>query len=140
MSIVSPPPDTTRHPDQRAALRPTATVPAPVPQLSALDAGSQLEAVVRQVLGSGRFEIDTQFGPLVLHTRAPLPEGARLALDITQSGKVIQMVITEVDGKAISENTPASPGKQGPENSTLKQGPGTAPSNRILKQRPQTGS
>ena len=112
MNTISPPPNTTRHPSPDTPSRQVATIPTPGPELATLEAGHQLEAVVTKAVGNGRFEIDTQFGQLTLHTRSPLPREAKLTLDVTQTGKSVQLVITEINGKPVPDSTPVNPEAQ----------------------------
>jgi len=111
-------PDPTRpvsikqRPSTDTPSRQAATIPAPSPELAALEAGHQMEAVVTKALGNGRFEIDTQFGQLTLHTRSPLPREAKLTLDVTQTGKAVHLVITEINGKPVPDSTPVNPEAQ----------------------------
>lgn len=87
---------------------PTVSAPAPTahitssppPELSRLELGAKLEALVLQATTRGLVELDTPFGKLQLATKFPLPPQAALQLQIIGKFPQLQFLITSIQGQS----------------------------------------
>lgn len=76
-----------------------ATVPNPPPPLTILSVGSLLAGTVVDRDSHGHFLVQTDLGIIPLATRAALPLGALLTLQVRSSGQQLQFLITQIDGQ-----------------------------------------
>ena len=127
MSSVTPP--VPSPPPLQVQGLPTATLNAPPLELTQLNIGTKLDAIVLSLISKGAVDIETTHGNLQLQTYLSLPKGAAIQLQLIGKGSQLQFLITAIGGK-----TPMAflrtPGL-GP------QGPGTSLGNAVT---PPTGN
>jgi len=122
MSSVTPP--VSSPPPLQVQGLPTATLNAPTLELTQLNIGAKLDAIVLALINKGAVDIKTAHGNLQLQTSLSLPKDAAIQLQLIGKGSQLQFLITAIGGK-----TPMAflrtPGL-GP------QGPGTNSSNTVI--------
>jgi len=97
MSSVTPPVPT--PPPLQIQGLPTATLIAPSAELSQLNIGTKLDALVLSLVSKGVVDVQTTHGNLQLQTGLLLPKDTTIQLQLIGKGSQIQFLITAIGGK-----------------------------------------
>jgi len=97
MSSVTPP--VSSPPPLQVQGLPTATLNAPPLELTQLNIGTKLDALVLSLVGKGAVDVETAHGNLQLQTGFSLPKDTAIQLQLIGKGSQLQFLITAIGGK-----------------------------------------
>jgi len=113
MSSVTPPVSSPPPPQVQGL--PTAILNAPPPELTQLNIGTKLDALVLSLVGKGAVNVETAHGNLQLQTGFSLPKDTAIQLQLIGKGSQLQFLITAIGGKSPTGFLrPSGQGLQGP--------------------------
>lgn len=112
MTTVSPPPPS---PIPAPAAGPAATLIAtnPPDTLLQLPAGSVIDAELLSIQAKGMARLQTAFGELEIRTKFPLPENAKLEIQLLRLTPQVLLAIKAVNGALLSGNSAPTSGLPG---------------------------
>ncbi len=115
-TVVPPPPPPIPVPAAGPAA--TLVIPNPPEALIQLPAGSVIDAQMLAALAKGKAQIQTAFGKIDIRTTYPLPENAKLEIQLLRLAPQVLLAIKAVNGNPLGVNT-------GPGGSLIAAAPGS---------------
>ncbi|MHA1599508.1 MAG: hypothetical protein ACTSW2_01680, partial [Alphaproteobacteria bacterium] len=109
------------------------TLRNPPPEISQLPAGTTLRGTVIEHDGKGHLLVRTDLGTLAVATKAHLPPGSEVVLQIRSSGAQLHVLLMHSDAQAGGSAQRGVPPGPSPASSTLpaSQGTGTPPPDQL---------